>query len=312
MRMKRWQVIPLLAVLLWLCGGIVGATSPKVFVHEGTVRHYDIYVPESYDEETAMPLVMLLHGRGSTGEIMRRLTEMDRFAEEHGFIAVYPDGIAREWNYTRGQPWVADNPTDDTEFLTLLVEHLQTKYTIDTGRVYVAGLSNGGFMAQRLACEAPDTFAAFGAVAATGFTGLPELCSDTAPVPVMLIHGTADTIVPWAGHAVDAGGGQVFYISLPAPETLTFWAAHNGCNPDFAQETIEADSAADDTQVRLFTDAGCEARGAVTFYAVLGGGHTWPGVSVASTNRAALGRSTTIFHASDVLWQFFAQHTLSG
>lgn len=301
-----------IATLLILVGitATSHATSPKVFVYEGTMRYYDIYVPTTYDEAEPLPMVVMLHGRGGTGESLARDIEMNQFAEVHGFIALYPDGIYREWNYTRGLPWVVENPTDDALFLKALVAQISTEYVIDSERVYVGGFSNGGFMAQRLACEASDTFAAFATVGATGFSGMSSLCDNQPPVPILLIHGTADPIIPWDGQTMPVNDEQEIYVSAPALETFGFWASHNDCSPDFEQSTLPAVDETREITVRLFDDAGCEERGAVRFYAVVNGGHTWPGVEW-TRSRVPLGDVTLDFHASEALWEFFSAYTLS-
>lgn len=113
----------------------------------------------------------------------------------HGFIVAYPDSIDGRWNYLHGIPGAAAGP-DDPGFLLALTDLLSETYNIDPGRRYLIGISNGGFMAQRIACDARVRFAAFASVAAGGFAALPGNCQRRAPIDALYLHGTADELAP--------------------------------------------------------------------------------------------------------------------
>ncbi|MCA9912093.1 MAG: hypothetical protein KC496_02035, partial [Anaerolineae bacterium] len=128
-------------------------------------RTYLLYVPTTYDPAEAMPMVFLLHGRHSNAPSQAYTSDMNRIAEREGFIAVYPEGYDPNmddpvWQYGRGVLMVDNNAdvVNDEEFLGTLIDDLGTSLNINPGRVYVTGLSNGGFMTQRLACTMSDRF----------------------------------------------------------------------------------------------------------------------------------------------------------
>ncbi|TMA54740.1 MAG: hypothetical protein E6J75_13420 [Deltaproteobacteria bacterium] len=122
------------------------------FPHGGRARSYHLHVPESVRPDVAHPLVLVLHGGGGNGFGMSRLSHFNRVADERGFIAVYPDGVDAFWADGRGVTDADDHGVDDVGFLMALLDALAGRHGIDPARVFVAGISNGGFMAQRLAC----------------------------------------------------------------------------------------------------------------------------------------------------------------
>ncbi len=269
-------------------------------------RTYTLYIPSSYDSSTPMPMVVLLHGRFGTGAGTASLTDMNQLAEKYGFIALYPDGIDQQWNYTRDVPGYSPG-LDDAVFLTDLIADISQDVVVDQSRLYVAGFSNGGFMAERLACDAPDQFAAFATVAAAGFGGMLEVCAQPNPVAILMIHGTDDTNIPWNGQSQTIGD-QTIYVLAPVPETLAFWAQYIGCQPDLTSEELPQGGTSPGTQVRILRVAGCPAGAGLELVAVIGGGHNWPG----KPGRIPVeigGLVNTDIDAGEVIWQFFSQYT---
>ncbi len=283
-------------------------TGDYTLEHNDLDRTYYLYVPSNYDPDTdPMPLIVMLHGRTQTGRRTAESTEFDRFARDNGFIVVYPDGIANQWNYLKDVPFFALDGPDDTAFILALIDELSEHLNIDAERIYGGGLSNGGFMAQRLACEVPESFSAIASVMAPGFGGMLQICDGQAPIPFMLIHGTADPIVSWDGDSISDGEREIL-LTASAPDTLGFWAGHNGCSEDFEREDIPKRDESSNMQTTVFTIPNCENNSEVVFYAVFGGGHTWPGVRWEGME-SIVGPVTMDFHASEVIWDFFSRHT---
>jgi polyhydroxybutyrate depolymerase len=273
-----------------------------------TPRSWTLYVPSSYDPSVPSPLVLLLHGRGGSAASQAYISDFKTVAEREGLIAVFPDGLNHEWNYVRNMPsYEGIGPQDDDAFLNGLIDDLSLELNIDQQRVYVTGYSNGGFMAQRLACTQQERYAAIASVAATGSYGLPELCEGRDHKPVMYIHGTEDEIVPWDGQLSQAADGSSFYISAPMSRTIGFWANHNECGDELDQRDLEQTSELSQTRVLRVT--GCPNDGLVIIYMVSGGGHVWPGIR---ETEAFLGYSSEDFNASDVIWNFFDQFELEN
>lgn len=269
----------------------------------GTPRSYTVYVPRAYDPAEPMPLLVALHGRGGNGGGLAYLSRFNELAEREGVIVVYPDGLNREWSYLRGAPGYAADRPDDVGFLTRLVDDVARDLAIDRQRVYVTGFSNGGFMTQYLACKAPDTFAAFGSVAATLSPTFLDDCEGAPPVPILLMHGTDDPIVAWEGAAYNG-----IIISASMPDTAIFWAEHNQCDPEqVVREDVPKTDPDAATEVRRFRIGGCAGRGFVLYEVIEGGGHTLPGV-VGRLDASAVGETNTDIDTGEELWAFFSEH----
>lgn len=271
----------------------------------GVPRTFYTYVPPSYNPDEPMPLVIALHGRpGSAGGIAL-ITDWNSIANRHGFIVAYPEGINQGWNSTRGMRGFEDNGLDDTRFLSDLIHDLSQDLNIDQSRIYVAGFSNGGYMAQRLACENPEQYAAIAIVGATFNPYLQQFCGETS-VPIILIHGTEDISIPWMG-LYQEGRGYRIYNALSAPDSMVFWAARNNCDDRFHFSQLPQLGQSPGTWVDVYRYDNCAYSQSVHFYAVRGGGHNWPGVPGVIGPQIA-GVVNMDFHASEVIWQFFVRY----
>jgi polyhydroxybutyrate depolymerase len=272
-------------------------------------------VPSTYNPDQPTPLVVGLHGRFSNGASHASLTDTNEAAEEHGFIALYPDGLSYGppgdygWNYTRGAGPYPEQGVDDVAFILSLIDDIAIDLNIDRQRIYVDGMSNGGFMVHRLACDVPTVFAGFASVAGSGFEGLETVCarSEHAPVPMLIIHGTQDNNVLWDGRSQNIGGRQ-FYGSIPIIRMLGFWAQYNGCSDEIDTQTLTQQGQSPETEVRIVNVLGCNEGSAVTLYAVVGGGHNWPGTP-GRISSAVAGLVNDDIHATDVIWEFFSHFT---
>lgn len=270
-------------------------------------RSYLLYVPSSYDGETPLPIVLLLHGRPSDAAYMAFVTDMNPIAEREGFIAVYPYGLNNEWNYVRGIFRAAAEHINDDQFLVDLVDDIGQFVAVDQSRAYVAGYSNGGFMTQRLACTQPEHFAAFASSGATAFILMDSLCEEEGGAqPMLFINGTEDQSVPWMGTQETTTDGRQYYSTFPVQQTLQFWATHNRCHTDFTAEDLP--QVAEATQTRVLTIDECNGNAQVILYAVIGGGHQWHGVQRPGTEW--LGTVGMDFNSSEVIWDFFSNYAL--
>lgn len=263
-----------LSVMLAVLALSHAETTKGALESGGATRAYLQFVPEA-PSPGPLPLVIALHGRFGTGEGMARLTGFSKLAEREDFIVLYPDGLEGEWNYAQGIPGYPTDGPDDIAFLDALVEHVSAEVEVDRSRVYVAGFSNGGFMAERLACSAPERYAAFVSVAA-GFGGMEAVCTGGEPVRLLLIHGTFDRNIPFNGLVREVAGRSV-RVLYSVPDTLAFWAERGGCDPDLKAERLPGVCRAPETEVHVFTFVECAKGAALKLYAVGGCGHNWPG-----------------------------------
>jgi polyhydroxybutyrate depolymerase len=246
-------------------------------------------------------LVLSLHGGGGTGIGQRGLTEFDAVADAHHLVVVYPDGYDKSWADGRGASPADRRHIDDVGFLVGLAGKLQSAYDIAPGHVFVTGMSNGGFMSNRLACDRADVFAAIAPVAGT--LGASVTCNPSRPVSVWAAHGTADPLVPFNGGAVRGRGGLSHSIS--AGGMVSKWRSANGCQGDPSVQALP--NVGDGTVVHRFDSRACAAATEVVFYQIDSGGHTWPG-GKQYLPKAVIGPTTRALDGSEAIAQFFLAH----
>jgi len=272
---------------------------------DGRERTYDLHVPSSYDGSKSVPLVLVLHGRLGTGEGQERLGHMDKTSDEHGFIAVYPDGLDRSWADGRGSRPSDKKGVNDVRFLSELLATLESQYKIDRGRVYVTGMSNGGFMSARLACDLSGKLAAVAIVAASISSNTAAACNPGKPISVLILQGTADPLVPFEGGRLGKNGDRGEILSHGA--AVQRFTAMNHCSSDPARKHIP-DTTNDGTSVDIAIYSGCASGAEVRSYAILNGGHTWPG-GVSYLPGLIIGKTSSNLNASETIWEFFATHS---
>lgn len=265
-----------------------------------------IVVPSSFSGHP-LPVVIDWHGLGSNGPQQASYSGYEALAEEQGFIAVHPTGVAdapggaNSWQLFPAP----GRQRDDLAFAGSLIDELVTNWCADPARVYSTGMSNGGFFTARLICAMADRIAAAVSVAGTYH---PESCRPARAVPYMAIHGTADKVVPYlGGESTLAGTGagdelRVFFEQV-MPDEFAEFAADAGCDATTVDTGI-----GDDVIEHEYT--GCDGGTPMIFDEVQGGGHTWPSSPMAALTAGALGYTTDDIDATRDGWAFMSQSTL--
>ncbi len=273
-------------------------TFPIELDIDGITREMDVYLPSTYQQGDVLPLVINMHGFGSNSFQQNFYSGFNDVAEEHNFIVIYPQGLVDTTGFgSIDTHWAAyfGTDTDDMSFMHTIIDWSYTFHNIDLSRVYATGMSNGGFMSYRLACEMSERVAAIASV--TGSMAFEQFdnCSPSRPVPIMEIHGTADLTVPYNG---------AFGFIPPIPEIIDFWAMHNQCGqpvlsdfPDINTDDMSTVSATS------YTD--CQDDTEVLLYTVENGGHSWPGAYVFPE----FGATNLDINASQHIWEFFTRHS---
>ncbi len=292
MRALLARILPLLALLtLVACGGARGGRSSEGLDFAGRTRSHSLKVPAGGGQ--GRPLLLVLHGGGGTNEGVARATRggFDALADKHRFVLVYPQGIDKSWNDGRQDPisTAHRDQIDDVGYLTALIDDLHRRHGIDRQRVFVTGVSNGGFMAQRMACDRADRVA--GVVSVTA----------QLSVELALINGTDDPLVPYDGGFVTVFGRKRGAI-LSTDATLAFWRQHNGCE-DSAPAVLLPAVKADGTTV--FEQRWRCAGAPVALLRIDKGGHAWPG-GKQYLPQALVGKASAAVDASAWIWAFFA------
>jgi len=286
------------------CDGAGGQGDSTLSLVFGRVtRTVIVHLPTAYTSTEAEPLVLNMHGSGSTAAAQEAFTGMDTTADANNFIVVYPQaaipaGSGFDWNVP-GQPLVGGGAVppsapNDVAFLQQLVTVLSQRYCIDPSRVYATGFSGGARMASQLGCDAAGVFAA---VAPVSGLRLPSPCPSTRAEPVLSFHGTADPVDPYNGQ------GQKYW-TYSVPTAAEAWAAHDSCGPASAVSQPAAGTT-------LTSYTGCSDDAAVDLYTISGEGHEWPGGPKLSTAlQKELGPQSSAINADAIIWAFFEAHSL--
>lgn len=277
---------------------------PGTVTVDGRERRYLVYVPAR--RPAAPALVVAFHGSMGSPSAMRVATGygFDRLADRHGFIVAYPQGHDGNWNDCRRS---ADYEArrlniDDVGFFEALVARLQHDYRVDPGRMFVVGLSSGGHFVFRLALERPQRIAGAAVFAASLPTPGNNACAARGrPPPIMLVHGTADPISPYAGGKVTLFGfGNRGTVLSARASAEAFARARNATGPALAR--IEPRAASDRTWVER-AEWGRGGRTEVVLLSVHGGGHVVP--QPAYRPPRLLGRVTRAIGGPEEAWTFF-------
>lgn len=273
-------------------------TVMDTFNFDGFTRNYILYVPAIYDGTTPVPLVINLHGYGSNAGQQNFYGNFKNLADVDNFLVVHPNGTndlsgTQYWN-----AFVNGGAVDDVAFISGLIDTLALSYNIDTTKIFSTGMSNGGFMSYKLACELSGRIAKIASVTGSMNTTLQSTCTPTRPIPVMQIHGTADPTVAY--------DGSVGVMAIE--DVVDYWVDKNNCDQTPTVVSIPNISTTDNCTAERYTYSNGDDGSEVIFYKVIGGGHTWPGAPIDIPS----GATNRDFNASTVIWEFFKGEPFVG
>lgn len=234
----------------------------------------ELRLPSTLEPGELVPLLLVLHGFGVSSELVIEKAGLNRLADQKKFAYLAPEGLRDAlgrpyWNAGESCCDLDHRGVDDVKRLHALLSGNVSNPAVDTQRVFLVGFSNGGFMAQRLACDVGNLIA--GVISVAGAAPSADTpCTQTTPLSFLEIHGDADPIVHYTG-------GTVFDRTDVAPhpsalETAKFWAQHLSCTgPLHDVQTIDIEPYLADRETKVQRFDGC--RGAVELWTVMGGGH---------------------------------------
>jgi polyhydroxybutyrate depolymerase len=275
------------------------ADDEQVHINIGGVdRMYLLHVPESLPKSGLVPLVLVFHGGGGHAATMPNFTHFDLLADQEGFLVAYPESFNKSWSDTRGL-----SPADDVGFIRTLIEELQRTRRADPRRTYAAGISNGGFFSNRLACDLTDKLAAIASVAATMPDTLAPACHPSAPISVLFMHGTKDPLVHIEGGPMLRNRG----VAISLAQAVEFWRKWDEVSPQPVVENLP-NQTEDGTSVRREVYAGGKQGTEVVVYVIEGGGHTWPR-GPQYLPAFLVGKASRNLDGTQVIWEFFKRHT---
>jgi len=261
-------------------------TNAQTLVHDGMNREYILYVPNSYDGTSSIPLLLNFHGFGGSASQFMQEADMRSLAEADTFILVYPQGSCLDgsshWNPC---PTGGDNKStaDDVGFVEAMISEISSQYNLDMERIYAAGYSNGGMMAYGLANYKSDLIAAVASVSGTmlNCTG-----PTSHPMPVVHLHGTSDGVVSYNG-SNDWNSVQ---------STLDYWINFNNT---VSTPIVNIDTTGGMTIEHYVYDQGDNSV-SVEHYKYIGGDHVW-------FNEPYQGQN-----ASNLVWSFMSKYDNNG
>jgi polyhydroxybutyrate depolymerase len=296
------RLAALAAILCWAC-----AAHADTIGVDGVARTFAAQLSDS----RPAPLVIVLHGNTQNGADMSSRTSWPAVAKREHFGVVFPDGLNRAWADFRpeGERGGRQAPegTDDVAFIAHLVEKFVADGIADPKRVYVTGISNGGAMAMTLACQRADLFAAAASVTMNLTDGSAETCHPSRPVPMLIMNGTSDPLIPYDGGRGTSRFAVDGYWSTE--KTVQFWRNVNGCAPEDAASTdLEDRDTSDESTVTRIAST-CPQGRDVLLYRINDGGHRMPG-AFPDTRFSRLvtvlfGPQNHDIDGAETIWDFF-------
>ena len=256
--------------------------NAQSIVHDGVNREYVLYIPDSYDGTSAVPVLFNFHGFGDNASDYMNNADMRAVAESDTFILVYPQGSCSDgsshWNPC---PTGGDNKStaDDVGYVESMISEISSQYNVDMERIYAAGYSNGGMMAYGLANYKSDLIAA---VASVSGAMLDCIGSTSHPMPVVHLHGTSDGVLPYNGSS-DWSSAQ---------STLDHWINFNN--------TVLTPTVTSDNNIEHYVYDQGDSLVSVEHYKYIGGDHVW---------------FSSIFqgqNASELVWNFVSRYDING
>ncbi len=295
---KKSGYLIFLLFLTFACGNLQGeqaSTNIKIKV-DGLTRTAEIHLPAAYDKSRPLPLVILFHGSRGDGKSLMG-TGFNEISDKYNCIAVYPDGIAGDhtWNSLFGRipegEGVLSDKVDDIAFTRGLIKELSASYRIDALKIYVCGISAGGYMAARAAVELSDIIAAAGIVCGSlgikSQNGKPAslaIPDPLAPVSVIQICGMKDNIVNFAGAQTPKN------LFKSAEDCIKYFVKANNCS----ESPVETKDSARGLTRRIYSNGRNSTE--VKLVLVNAAGHTWPTLKNHGIS------------ANEELWNFFYKH----
>lgn len=277
----------------------IQALSPGDFTftlkHQNMQRMYKIHIPKSYRPNQAMPMVLSLHGGGGNMHYQAddQYYGMISKSESAGFIAVFPNGYSKfrgklaTWNAGICCGAARDKKIDDVDFIRWVIKDIKQRANVDASRIYANGMSNGGMMSYRLACELPE-IKAIVSVAGTDGT---QYCAPSKSISIFHIHALDDDRVLFNGGSGKNAQSHADFVSVK--QTIENWVKRNSCDT-----TPERVFNTKDAYCDVYNH--CDSNTQVKLCVTETGGHAWPG-----GHKPRGGSGSTAINATDLIWDFY-------
>ena len=260
---------------------------------DGVPREFILHLPDGLPSDA--PLVIVLHGYSDSADAISGYSGMDTVADREGFAVAYPQGLTDTFGYAYWEVGYAfhDGSVDDVGFLLALRSLLLADQGLNPDAVFATGMSNGGDMSYRLACEAAGSFRAVAPVAGCLMGWLVEGCAPSPEVPLLEIHGTLDRTTPWEG---DLDGSDGYGPYLGTEESVSHFVTAYGLDTEATEALPDLDPT-DGSAVTAHRWSRADSATSVWLYEIEGGRHDWPGAS-----------GNQDIAAEEEIWSFFERY----
>ena len=294
--LRRLRLATLALMLAVLSTSSAFAASGKLTFQSGGMSRSAFVVEQQRLKRGARPTLIILHGGSGSGLRTRRNLGLEEVIRSQSPVVVYPDAIDNRWDTSE------KGAQRDVQMLRDLIRKLVDERVSDRRRIYILGLSTGGMVALRFACESADLLAAGGALISAMPEALAASCKPSKPVPFVLLAGTANPYLPYAGGTANLRDFKGVIASVDA--TLAPFKAAANCG-DIAKSAAIPDRDPKDGS-RVFVETFKDCKAPVELIRVEGGGHTIPGRWRGPTDRGiAPGIHNNDVDASRLIWDFF-------
>ena len=261
------------------------ANTEKIFVND-IEREYILYIPESYDGNSKLPILLNFHGGGMDASGQLYISDMRSLADTENFILVYPQALNDVWNISLPSDLESKNKTADIGFIDTLINQIASTYSVDRTRVYATGFSNGAGMSYTLACAMSNKIAAIASMGGLLYMHTAQN-SKPSPVAIMSIHGTADYPRPYEG--IDN-----YYYSIN--EMHQYWINQN--KTDKVPEIISFNSNGKTVEYHSYKNGTNNT--SIDHYKVIDGEHNWLEIEYKDSN------------TNQLIWDFVSKYDVNG
>jgi len=334
----------LITALFWLIA-ILASLEPQAYANNLSrtlpmwpTRPYLVHVPSPVPTG-ALPIFLAIHGGGGNASAMLRSTCasgdpsdstcLNALSDQEGFVVVYPNGTANpDWckqdpkycevrtfnagggkfGYNCASGYACDTDIDELAYFNNLLSDVATIVNVDQSRIYASGISNGGAMSHRLACQMSNRIAAIASVAAANQFSTSDDCSPVRAVPVMEIHGLSDAVWPYYGGP--SNQSTVVGDMFSEKTSVQDWVIRNHCDPGAGiVNWLPNVDPINGTRAGIAINSSCADNSEVIHYFIQGGGHAWPGgwqILPPST----MGYVSYAISGNQIIWDFFKSHHL--
>lgn len=263
----------------------------RFFKYQGYNREMAWYMPVTTDTSDKLPLVFYLHGANGNAWNEIRSSGLRAIADREKFILLIPQALLGAYNGETLFQWNAHYifPWDDVSLMNYIIDYIFSRYNADLSKVYVCGMSNGGFMTFFAARGIQERIAAIAPISGLISTNVFNGFNLNRPIPLCYMHGTADEIVRIDG-------------SPSATDVIDYWKENNNCSSTPLITQLPDIEPGDSSTVTLFQYNGYFTSSEIQFYRINGGKHSVPGNEP--------GANMDI-DAYEVIWSFFKRHSYS-